>query len=71
LNIAIVAAALLAPALVTRAVAGPDYSRLVATGLASLALYAVPVWYFLFTPAERRRLLDALLRGRGAAEAAS
>jgi len=62
LNIATVAAALLVPALVTRAVAGPDYRRLVATGVVSLVCYAVPVWYFLFTPAERRTLLNAVPR---------
>jgi O-antigen/teichoic acid export membrane protein len=62
LNIATVAGALLVPALVTKAIAGPDYRRLVATGLLSLACYAVPVWYFLFTPAERRTLLGSVWR---------
>ncbi len=60
LNVAIVAAALVLPALVTKAVAGPDYRRLVVTGLASLVCYAIPVWYFLFTPAERHTLLRSI-----------
>ncbi len=69
LNIATVAAALLVPALVTKALVGPDYRRLVVTGLVSLACYAAPLWYFLFTPAERRTLLSSV-RWRPAATAA-
>lgn len=66
LNIATVAAALVVPALVTKALAGPDYRRLVATGLVSLACYAVPVWYFLFTSGERSTLVGSLPFRRGA-----
>jgi O-antigen/teichoic acid export membrane protein len=67
LSIAIVAAALVIPALVTRAIVAPDYTRLVATGLVSAVCYAVPIWYLLFRPGERRALLNAVLRVGGAA----
>ncbi len=60
LSILIVSAALVAPAWVTQALAAPDYRRLVAVGLVSLACYAAPVWYVLFTASERRMLLAVL-----------
>jgi O-antigen/teichoic acid export membrane protein len=70
--IATVAAALVTPALVTGAIAGPDYKRLVLTGLVSLACYAPPVWFLLFTSGERQALVSSVWRGRdAAAEAAS
>jgi O-antigen/teichoic acid export membrane protein len=66
------AAALVVPALLTHAIAAPDYKRLVVVGLVSLACYAGPIWVFLFTPGERRALLDSMRRAqRGAGATAT
>jgi O-antigen/teichoic acid export membrane protein len=55
----IVTASLILPALLATA-ATASYGRLLVVGVASALLYALPVWLFLFTPREKRLLLDLL-----------
>lgn len=60
-TLAVVAASLVIPFIITMKFARPDYKVLFAIGALSVALYAVPLWFLGFSAQETRLLREAVL----------